>query len=40
MSSMKEGNGGYYFFDFICEKKNQSKYEDKFKDWAASVEIK
>lgn len=40
MSSMKEGNGGYYLFDFICEKKNQSKYEDKFKDWAASVEIK
>ena len=34
------GNGGYYIFDFLCEQKNKSKYEDKFKDWAASVEIK
>ena len=32
--------GGYYIFDFLCEQKNKSKYEDKFKDWAASVEIK
>lgn len=40
MSSMTEGNGGYYIFDFLCEQKNKSKYEDKFKDWAASVEIK
>lgn len=40
MSSITEGNGGYYIFDFLCEQKNKSKYEDKFKDWAASVEIK
>lgn len=40
MTSMKEGNGGYYFFDFLCEKKNQSKYENKFKEWAQSVKIK
>ena len=39
MTSMKEGNGGYYFFDFLCEKKNQSKYENKFKEWAQSVKI-
>lgn len=39
MSAIKEGNGGYYVFDFLCEKDNQSKYESKFKKWAESIKI-
>ncbi len=36
---VKKGTDAFWLCQFACEKKNQQKFETKFKDWGKTIQV-